>query len=364
MSNVEKIKLELQERFGPADAVEVSRDNKGRLNMKYPCPYKICQSKEHELKRHFMRKKHGWTEKEAALKTSFISRMFNYITHVDRYFVCKPKLFVKCNTFYDRIDQHLKNIHSNVSGTDEYVSLRNECISETAAIMNIIYDKIIFKFRPTKRFSIIQSQSIIDYQNEASDSKQKSSFSTITLSTKRTRAEVLLTENPLTTTARPNDFTKPNPDTEKMAIIKHKQKVIGKPLNITPSKRKKYNVLKMASKLKPSDKRNLRILTEHFQYFYSCGENILQDFTAWCNVTHSLTKSQQNANAVRSIWREIDNTLTTIPNKMRGGDSIDEFWFTPHLEEVKRQEKLRLDKRTPHLSAPTLLSKLGNISLF
>ena len=56
MSNVEKIKLELQERFGPADAVEVSRDNKGRLNMKYPCPYKICQSKEHELKRHFMRK--------------------------------------------------------------------------------------------------------------------------------------------------------------------------------------------------------------------------------------------------------------------------------------------------------------------
>ena len=92
-----------------------------------------------------------------------------YIIHVDRYFVCKPKLCVKCNTFYDRTDQHLKNIHNNVPGTDEYVGLRNECNSETAAIMNIRYDKNIFKFRPTKRFSIIQSQSIIDYQNEASD---------------------------------------------------------------------------------------------------------------------------------------------------------------------------------------------------
>ena len=49
---------------------------------------------------------------------------------------------------------------------------------------------------------------------------------------------------------------------------------------------------------------------------------------------------------------------------MRGGDSIGDFWFTPHLEEVKRQEKLPLDKRTPYLSAPTLLSKLGNIFLF
>ena len=55
MSNVEKIKLELHELFGSADAVEVSRDNMGRVSVEYPCPYKICQTKEHELKRHFIR---------------------------------------------------------------------------------------------------------------------------------------------------------------------------------------------------------------------------------------------------------------------------------------------------------------------
>lgn len=115
-----------------------------------------------------------------------------------------------------------------------------------------------------------------------------------------------------------------------------------------------------------ADKRRWKIVTESFEFFYSSGENIITDSATWRSLTHSLTKnqSQQNASSVRSIWREIDDKLTTIPNKLREGDKIDDYWFTPNLQEVKRQEKLPPDKRTPHLSAPTLLAKLGNISLF
>lgn len=151
MSNVDSIKIQLKELFGSHDATEVSRGSKGRPNVKYPCSYRMCNTKEHELKRHLMRKKHGWTEEDAAMHTSFTSRMFNYVTRVNKYFISKPNLCVQCNIFFDRIDQHMKNVHSLESGSEEYKSLRSECTTETLTFMNMRYDKDLFKFRPIKK---------------------------------------------------------------------------------------------------------------------------------------------------------------------------------------------------------------------
>lgn len=229
MSNVDSIKIQLKELFGSHDTTEVSRDSKGRLNVKYLCPYRMCNTKEHELKRHLMRKKHGWTEEDAAMHTSFTSRMFNYVTRVNKYFISKPNLCVKCNIFFDRIDQHMKNVHSLESGSEEYKSLRSECTTETLTLMNMRYDKDLFKFRPIKKLTPDQFQ--IDNENQPSHSKQKSSHHTVTLPPKRTEAEKVLTEEPLATlsTAIPADSNKSNTDAKQIQVSKFKRKVTGSP---------------------------------------------------------------------------------------------------------------------------------------
>ena len=86
-----------------------------------------------------------------------------------------------------------------------------------------------------------------------------------------------------------------------------------------------------------ADKRRWKIVTESLEFFYNSGENIIRDFATWCSLTQSLTKnqSQQNASSVRSIWREIDDKLTTIPNKLREGDKIDHYLFTPTFKKSR-----------------------------
>ena len=147
---------------------------------------------------------------------------------------------------------------------------------------------------------------------------------------------------------------------------KSKKKFIGKPINLTPRRRKCATVFNYASELKNDNKRFWKIITEPFQYLYSDGGNLLKNFEKWCIKCHNLTKKQasQNSRSVNMIWKALNKKLNTISNELRKAHNIDDFWFTPHLEEIKNQAHVPLNKRKPHLAAPTLVAKLGNFQLF
>ena len=54
------------------------------FSYKWECPVDGCIWKGAQMSRHLMSKKHGWEEGTASLTQSFRTRMFNYLTKIDK----------------------------------------------------------------------------------------------------------------------------------------------------------------------------------------------------------------------------------------------------------------------------------------
>ena len=104
----ENIDIEVSKFFGAADNVVVAIDNiKKRMSVSSPCPVKYCSYKGEPLKHHLTKRQHKWSNEDAALQQSFCTRMYNYITTVDKYVTSRANLCLECKLFYKRIDHHL-----------------------------------------------------------------------------------------------------------------------------------------------------------------------------------------------------------------------------------------------------------------
>ena len=147
-----KIISRLTDVFGNINNVKMTITKKGQQNLLFKCPTVGCEVQEHELKRHLIRKKHGWTEKEAARHVSFCTRFYKYITKLVKIGVLTPRFCVECDSFYSRIDNHLSVIHKFDKSDETYKQLKDHSTKETERFLNAPVDLTRFRYKTTKDF--------------------------------------------------------------------------------------------------------------------------------------------------------------------------------------------------------------------
>ena len=134
LSAIKKKKKKFQNSkiFVSVDNVKMTIANKVHQNILLKCPVAGCQAQEHGLKRHLIRKKHRWTEKEAARHVSFCTRMYKYITKFVKDGTMVPRFCIECDAFFARIDNHLSFAHKLEKSDIKYSQLKDHLKEETA----------------------------------------------------------------------------------------------------------------------------------------------------------------------------------------------------------------------------------------
>lgn len=95
----QRIISKLQDIFVDVNNVKVRLTNKGQ-QISHLFPVVGCQTQEHNLKRRLVRKKHRWTEEEAACHVSFCTRLFKHIRKFVKYGIMIPRFCTNCNVFF------------------------------------------------------------------------------------------------------------------------------------------------------------------------------------------------------------------------------------------------------------------------
>ena len=355
-----------------SDQIELYRDSTGTMNPVFPCPEENCATITRNFKEHLMCNKHRWSEEDAVLQRSYMRRFFSYYTLMDKSFISEPVLCFECFLFVDRIDKHLKtaNLKTHTQKTAEERTQwgRKYKAESKKFLQEVTYPFSAFNWVKKLKEKKIGAEKKNEH-NATEKSKQASTQQRSKVSHTITKPSMHSSSTKITLNSNMSEASAsilpPTPENQKISI-NNKKKVIGKQINLSPSKKSKYRVIEFAKALTTEQKRSFKILNENFAYYYDNGEDALNDFQNWCQITHHVNNSQavQYANTVQNIWKNSDADLKTKPNKLKEIHDIDDFWFEPQLRKIQDEEKKPLNQRSQHNSAPTLDAKLGNLLLF
>lgn len=147
------IKENLCRFFGANKNVRITFDSKCRQSILYECRVVGCPSKENKIEQHFVRWKHKWSQLEAKMHKSFCTRLFKYLTLVQKKNVMTPKICILCNTFYDRIDHHLSSEHKLEKSSQKYLDTKSLCTVQTEEFFHCQYDKTQYKYLTLRVFT-------------------------------------------------------------------------------------------------------------------------------------------------------------------------------------------------------------------
>ena len=132
--------------FGKTSNVEMTITKRQQQNILFKCG----MVDQHELKRHLVRRKHRWTEKEAAWHVSFCTRFYKYITKFVKDGVIVARFCVECDSFYSRIDNHLLAAHKWDKSDEKHKQLKHNLTEETEQFLHAPIDFTRFKYKKTK----------------------------------------------------------------------------------------------------------------------------------------------------------------------------------------------------------------------
>ena len=101
----------------------IEEDSKGVITPVFVCPELGCNKRDKNFVRHLMSQKHNWNEEDANLQRFFSRRYFSFFTTVNRYFVTKLSICMKCFLFLKGIDDHLKRVHKIIGNENNRLSV-------------------------------------------------------------------------------------------------------------------------------------------------------------------------------------------------------------------------------------------------
>ena len=111
-----------------------------------------------------------------------------------------------------------------------------------------------------------------------------------------------------------------------------------------------------------------------FQYYYDEAIKATHDFKNYKqeSTTNPVQTSKQRndnaqtmANNVKQIWREVDVNMGVFPrNFLNNSDLIEDNFSRPHLNVLTANMNLPKEKKTVHIQASTIKSKLCSLAVF
>ena len=347
----DRIIADLTAIYGSPLAVKVNTDgDQTRIN--YPCPVKNCPYKGRDLKRHLCAESkynHKWKPRQATLMQSFSSKMFNYITKVDRSNGTKPLICKDCNTVQGRLDNHLKRSH-NQKGIELSESLQ-ECKKYTSHLYKLIRNDSCLSTQETEPSACDDS---IEHEEHEEITTRERKEPTSTITTKLAQVKESKNHQKLPLPKNNNIKAKPT-------------KLRGKLAKITPSKLMRYAVLTKNIPITQEFETKYN-LQGNFKHTYETADDVLNDFVNY-RVTVSknkLSQAIQYAANVKQLWKSVDTTLSLNPNHLKNVDDIEDWWLSPRIEELEIElaKPFAEQDNADVLQASTLRAKLQSLKKF
>lgn len=156
----------------------------------------------------------------------------------------------------------------------------------------------------------------------------------------------------------------------KPTITVNPEEIEDQESNIPPQKlsnpgvSERMGVLKNSLPLSKMVRKAKKLGTENWRFMYSNAKLLLQDFQNWMVNAFGKTPnvSKQTFCNVQSVWKQLDSEMNIEENELKNVDSLEDYFFLPLFNSLTENLKLPVEKRTRHLQATTISSKLTSIN--